>query len=295
MLTHVTVVPPPGAAWPEFTMPMFVPGDNGLFISKVEGLTPVAQNVVTKDYGVGDGEYFVGKHRGKRNIVLTLGMESRGIDIEAARGELYAFFYTQSSLKLRLEFDNREDVVIDGYPETHEGDRFVSDPETQISIICPRPNFIDPTEQTETGLASNDEVGSPHLTPVEYYGDQSAGFRIRILPNPTGVTELGLLVIHTGVLGAEPGEFFTQTFMHLQASGYDEPLTVDEEFWIDSRLGRKSVYILNPTTGERRNAMKGMSGVWPILHPGLNQFEIYNDGTKTNQWDIYFNYEYGGV
>jgi len=276
-------------------MPMFVPGDNGLFISKIDGLTPVAQNVVTKDYGVGDGEYFVGKHRGKRNIVLTLGMESRGVDIEAARSELYAFFYTQSSLKLRLNFDDRNDLVIDGYPETHEGDRFVADPETQISIICPRPNFIDPEEHTETGLASNTPIALPALTPVEYFGDQSVGFKIRILPNETGDTELGLLILHTGVLGSEPGVFFTQRYLTIQASGYDDPLTTEEEFWIDSRQGFKSVYILNPTTGERRNAMKGLVGDWPILHPGLNQFQIYNDGSKTNQWDIYFTYEYGGV
>lgn len=294
MLTNVVVVAPSGVTFSDFSIPVLNPGVSGLFISKVDGLTPVASNVVTKDYGIGDGEYFVGSHRGKRNIVLTIGMESRGASVESARQSLYNYFYRNQGdfLKLRFEFDNRDPVEIIGYLETNEGDRFSQDPETQISIVCPKPNFSDPTQQTLTGTISS----SPAYVSVLNLGNQSMGFLIRIIPTPgDGFDDLGPLTYEVAVPGSAPGTYSTYRFMQIFGTGEAFPIEDDEEFWLDSRQGRKSVYILNTTTGQRRNALHGMQDEsrWPILHPGNNVFRL--TGYIPYRWDIYYNYEFGGV
>ncbi len=295
MLTNV-VVGLPLAETPGFSIPVLTPGEDGLFISKVEGLMPVASNVVTKNYGIGDGEYYTGSHRGKRNIVLTIGMESRGIDIETARGLLYGHFYTQDSLKLRFEFDDRLDVEIIGYPETHESDRFVQDVEAQISIICPKPNFIESIQQTETGTSGVD----PAMTDVVYAGDRSIGFLTQIiLPDPEDDIEIGTLIVQTGIEGDTPGEYVTSRTLEIIVGDYGGTIgsiVAGDQLWIDSRQGLKSIYIFNPTTNVRRNAMKGMTeeSQWPILHPGINKFRVSTPDV-IRDWAIFYHHEFGGV
>lgn len=296
MLTNIVVVAPPGAGWPDFEIPMFTPGPNGLFVSKVDGLTPVAKTVNTQPDASGEGEFFVGTQRGKRNIVLTIGMESRGFDVDFARNQLYGFFYTQGNLRLRFEFDNRDSVEIDGYPETHEGDRFVQDLETQISIICPKPNFIESISRTVHGGSEP----NPVMVEVINGGDQSIGFLVKVTPSgPLDDFNVGQLIFHSAVPGAIPGEYFTSRELEIYAGvASDGYWTEDDDLWLDTRKGSKSVYFLNRLTGEKQNALRGMTddSVWPILHPGLNVFSIRTPTSlATRGWDIFYQNEFAGV
>ncbi len=289
MLTNVFVGLP--SVSPGFDIPVLAPGENGLFISKIEGLTPVTANVITKNYGIGDGEYFAGSHRGKRNIVLTIGIESRGLDVEAAREQLYGYFYTLDSLKIRFVFDDRPDVEIVGYPEAHESDRFSKDLEAQLSIICPKPNFIESDLQTYTGTSG----ASPAMTDVLYLGDRSIGFLTQVIVPTSGDIEIGEISFQSGI-ESSPGVFSTSTTMEIVVGDYATPFVTGEELWIDTRQGLKSVYIYNPTTDVRRNALKNMTddSRWPILHPGLNKFRVITP-TVTRDWELTFHNEFGGV
>lgn len=291
MLTNVVVVAPPASTVDDFAIPMFYPGSDGLFLTKVDGLTPVDQTINTKEQ-VGDGDYFVGKRRGKRNIVLYIGMESRGFDVEAARDKLYGYFHSDQSILIRLEFDNRPSVVIEAYPESHDGDRFVQDLEVQLSLICPRPNFVDPTLQTPSGLTTQ----FPDWVDIVNLGKESVGFQVQITPN-VGAVELGHLVYETAVESDTPGVFVTHHTLNIEAV-YDVDIAAGEVLILDSRVGSKSVYLFNPSTGAKRNAMRGIqnSDRWPILHPGVNKFRIANPGTSVDRvWNMVFQYEYGGV
>lgn len=287
MLTNVFVGLPKIS--PGYGIPVLTPGANGLFVSKIDGLYPVAANVATKNYGIGDGEYFGGSHRGKRNIVLTIGMESRGIDVEAARAELFGHFYSLDSLKLRFTFDDRADVEIIGYLETHESDRFVQDPETQISIICPKPNFIDPVVKTYTGTSG----AAPPVTDVLYQGDRSAGFLTQVIIPTAADIEIGTITFKSAVVG----EYATSSALEVFIGGYDTPFVLGEELWLDTRQGLKSIYIYNPTTLARRNALKSMTDEsrWPVLHPGNNTFQVFTASTVIRDWVMTFQHEFGGV
>ena len=292
MLTNVVVVAKSGSGLADYSIPVLAPGANGLFISKVDGLGPVPSNVITQNYGIGDGEYYAGSHRGKRDIVLSIGMGSRSIDVDAARVELYGRFYRDNeSLKLRLEFDNRSSVEIIGYLETNESDRFVQDPESQISIICPKPNFLETILRTFTGASGV----SPAWTDVLYSGNRSVGFLTQILlPTPADI-EIGTLIVQTG-LESSPGVFSTSRTLEIFVGGYFDPVVAGEQLWIDTRLGLKSVYIYNPTNQTRRNALKKMTveSTWPILHPGINKFRVVTP-TVTRNWIVTFYNEFGGV
>lgn len=294
MVTNVVVVAPPGVAWSDFSIPVLTPGANGLFISKIDGLTPVASNVITKNYGIGDGEYFAGSHRGKRNIVLSIGMESRAVDIDAVRADLYGFFYRDQpgSLKLRLEFDDRSPVEITAYLETHESDRFVQDMETQLSFICPKPNFLESALQTYSGVSGAD----PAMTDVPYFGDRSAGFLTQIMIPSAADIEIGTVILETAVEGSTPGVYSTIRRLEIYVGDYFPEVETGEELWIDSRQGLKSVYIYNPDNDTRRNALKSMTDEsrWPILHPGPNKFRVVTPSAIRN-WEISFHNEFGGV
>lgn len=294
MLTKVILVAAAGTTLENFEMPVLVPGEDGFCITKVDGLNPVPINVNTKVYGGGEGEYFIGQTRGKRNIVLSFAIESRGYNVDTIRNLLYGHFYTQGNLRLRFEFDNRDPVEIDAYPETQEGDRFVQDVEDQISLICPKPNFVSPDVQSDSGVTAID----PAMTELVTLGDRSVGLAVKIIPAIGYENAIGNLVYETAVEGDTPGVYVTDHKLDIFPSDYDPALVAGEELWMDSRLGRKGVYIYNPTTGAVRNALKGMTNAsrWPILHPGPNKFRVYTpDAAIAHAWEVFWYDEFGGI
>jgi len=302
VLTQVTRVTPPGSTYPEFVMPVLVPDSTGLFISQIEGLEPVPENITTKAFAGGSGEYFVGRQRGKRNIVLHFGMESQGYDAGAVRESLDGNFYSDgdSEITLRFEFDDRDPVLISGFAETIEGDRFSSDLDFQISVICPKPNFIAETVSTATGFTDAD----PAWTTLTTLGNRDCGFAVKLIPEAGLEDNIGNDMTYiSGVESATPGVYIHQRALEINPHTADlpDPMVAGEEFWMDSRLGQKSVYIYTPSTGAVRNALRGMTqdSQWPKLFPGPNGFRITNPywaaGVHPMAWTAYWYDEFGGI
>jgi hypothetical protein len=174
MVTSVVAVAPPGASWPDLTIDFTgLPGQvlAGLGIT---GIEPVAAAVQTRSYGVNDGEFHTGSKVGKRNIVLTVGLVTSD-----ARDLFYAYFLPKNAIKLRLNFDDREFVEIDGYVETTTpGGRFTEMPELptmQVSIICPKPNFLSELKTIE-GVAGQ----VPAEVDLPYSGTTNGGFFLNL-------------------------------------------------------------------------------------------------------------------
>jgi hypothetical protein len=283
-------------------MPVLSPGENGMFIDHIDGLGPVDDNIITKAFGNGSGEYFVGRQRGKRNIVLHFGFESRGHDVAAARNELIRTFYTVGSTTslLRFIFDDGASVDIEGYLETEESDMFASDSECTLSIICPKPNFRSTTMSLATGVTDHD----PDLTDLTNLGNRETGIAVRLIPL-VGHEDLFAndVIYETKIATATPGVFHTINRLHINAQTSDlpDPMQPGEEFWIDTRLGKKSVYIYTPSTGAVRNAMRGMTSdsTWPKLYPGTSKFSVAIDywaqGVHPMDWTAYWYDEYGSI
>lgn len=118
-------------------------------VFSVTGLNPPNANVNTSVNASFDGSTFKSSRLNERNIVISLTVEG---DIEANRIELYN--YIKSKHECTVYYKNgKRDVSIKGYVESFECDLFEQKQKAQISIICPKPYFLDRSE-THVNFAS---------------------------------------------------------------------------------------------------------------------------------------------
>lgn len=113
--------------------------DGRNYETTASGLSPVSANIVTTTVAGMDGARFASSKRQKRNIVLMI-YPMR--DIEANRLLLYRYICTKKWIRTFIKNGTR-DVYIDGYVESFEADLFDKTQVAQVSIICPKPEFID--------------------------------------------------------------------------------------------------------------------------------------------------------
>jgi hypothetical protein len=143
----------------------------------VDGLEPVAANVLTRAYSGQDGEFPNGATVGKRNLVAKIGLL-----LPTSRDVLYAYFLPKNDIKLRLDFDYRDPVFIDGTVENHvPAGRFSDAPELptmQVSIICPKPNFLSELHTINDWTDATEESDVPVNVP--YSGTTGGGFFLQI-------------------------------------------------------------------------------------------------------------------
>lgn len=301
MLTQISLINPPVLGTANLEMPVLAPDENGMFIDHIDGLGPVDDTITTKAFGSGDGEYFVSRSRGKRNLVFHFGFESRGHDAAAMRQALIKSFYTQgtNAFTLRFQFDDGASVDIDGYLETEEGDRFSSDPDCTLSVICPKPNFRSTIQSTAFGQTDHD----PALTDMVNLGNRDMGFAVKLIPLAGSESYFAGDVVYESKLETSPGVYDKIHTLSVNAQSADlpNPMQPGEEFWIDTRLGMKSVYIYTPSTGAVRNALRNMDSdsSWPRLYPGTNKFSIaidyWDQGVHPMDWTAYWYDEYGSI
>lgn len=107
-------------------------------ITSVEGLSPPTANINTAINANFDGSTFQSSRLNERNIVIMLAIEG---NVEANRISLYQ--YIKAKKKCTIYYQNgSRDVSIDGYVESFEIGIFEEKEMVQISIICPRPYFL---------------------------------------------------------------------------------------------------------------------------------------------------------
>lgn len=147
-------------------------------VRNIDGLQPVKADIQTSPYAIQDGGFFQSSRTGGRNIIVTLGYGYPSLTnktIETLRRELYSIFPPKSMVKLRFFNDDLayKTTEIIGYIETHEPKLFTKEPEVQISIICPKPNFNELQTLTRTG-ATRESIDFP------YRGDADVGFVVNL-------------------------------------------------------------------------------------------------------------------
>lgn len=255
-----------------------------LHIRKAEGLEPVKADVNTLGYSSLDGETYTGSHAGKRNIVLTVGLNTRYgyASVEQARRQVYAYFMPKTMLELWFVTSGRPKTKILCYVESCENDRWSQDPTMTISLICPKPYF----QSTQLGLVT----GMSNLSPVPqefiYNGD---------------------------VIAPVVFDF------HLGGIAYSGPVTLEtrgvETTW--RKLGLASIDIpsnkylyINTTPGAKELTLKGESAtlpttnllgkktdesVWTYLVPGVNRVQVRTTETRSRPWALRYYEQYGGL
>lgn len=301
MLTTVTVVPPPGAFWPSLAIPVQTPNPDGAFAAKVNGLEPVQAEISSSGYNRLDGEFYIGSRVGKRNIVLDLVLENREISISDIRQALYGYFTPKMNVLLQFDFTDRDPVQIEGWVESFIHDRFSEDPEAQVSIVCPKPNFVGVEEQTITGIS---EVGTdPPLTDVLNIGDRMVGFQLRII-NPNDEEFNGDIKIQRLIEGSTPGEYFSTQEMYLAGVILEYDAVNGHYMWVDTNQGQKVAEVRDGSDNDATwaNLLGGMAedSTWPVLWNAMNKFRVVTTNTTGwaglhLDWILKFYYQYGGI
>jgi hypothetical protein len=281
MITKMEVFSP-NPSVPELPVAGFMPSSDPIQIRDIQGLGPVKAEIATTPFATGRGEIFQGGSTTKRNIVVTLGLHPNWVDqsMTSLRQMLYRYFMPELWTKLRFISDDLPVVGIDGVVESFEPNMFSQDPEIQVSIICPKPDFI---EVDTTLVYGTVDDGTTEVV-IDYVGSVSTGFELRILSSVALPTYLGdLTIVNNSVSGAQ--------------SFQAQAVTVDSDMYFMINTVRSTRRIQNVyTDGQAINLLGKMvtQSKWPELSPGENVFTVAGS-TPGLDWVMgYFN-RFGGI
>jgi hypothetical protein len=259
----------------------FMPSEDPVMIRNIDGLGPVKSDITTTPSGVSRGETFQGASTGKRNIVLTLGLDPNWAiqTMSSLRQLLYAYLMPEQWCKLRFNSDEMPTTDIEGYVESFEPNMFSQDPEIQVSIINPKPDFIEIDATIYRGTV--DDGSNQHV--IDYVGTTSSGIEVRI-------DRTAELIAYSGPLTIK-----------VENSGGIQTITVDpvtvntiQSFKMSSVQGKKRVQAETILDGTITNLLKNKSGVWPELHPGENLVSI-SAAQPGQSWTLAFFTRFGGM
>lgn len=269
---------------PALSLGGFMPSDDPVVIRNLDGIGPVKAEITTTPSGTSRGETFQSSSATKRNIVLTLGLNPNWSTqtMSNLRQMLYSYFMTEQWCKLRFYSDELPATDIEGYVESFEPNIFSEDPEIQISIINPKPDFIEIDATIFKGVV---DIGGDDATWLEvaYEGNVSSGLEIRVDRSVDRPTYSGPLTISV------------ENFKGVQAIVVN-PVTIDtvKSFKMSSVQNQKRVQNEVIADGTITNLIKLMSGVWPELQPGDNLINVKADQPGQTLTLAYFN-RFGGL
>lgn len=266
---------------PALSLGGFMPSDDPVQIRNIDGLGPVKAEITTVPSGVSRGETFQGSSTGKRNIVLTLGLNPDWAvqTISGLRQLLYGYFMPQQWCKLRIFSDELPTTDIEGYIESFEPNMFSQDPEVQISVINPRPDFI----EIDTNIFTSTVDDGSNQMVVDYVGTVSTGFELRVDRTVENPSYSGPITIRV-----ENADGIKQLVV--------TPVTVNtlQSFKMVSIQGKKRVQYEAIADGAVTNLLKRMTGQWPELVPGENLVSVAANEDE-QKWTLAFFTRFGGL
>lgn len=268
---------------PELPLGGFMPNDDPVQIKEITGLGPVKADIASTPFATGRGVLYQGSSVGYRNIVMTLMLNPNYADQSMAslRQLLYRYLMPQAWTKLRFYSQELPDIDIEGYVESFEPNMFSQDPEVQVSIICPKPDFIEAYATTINGIVDDGSIEQE----FEYTGTIETGFELRVDRTVENPSYTGSLTI-TLIAHEEPQVFVV------------DPVIIDttQYFKLSTVRNLKRVSTVDYADGALANKLAQMSvdSVWAQIKPGTNVFSIAAE-EPDQVWTLaYFN-RYGGL
>lgn len=156
---------------------------------KATGLSPMSANIVTAPVANYSGARYVSSKHQTRPIVLTIYVEQ---PVETNRINLYKYFKSKDWIRVYYSNGTRE-VYIDGYVESFDCDFFTKTQTAQVSILCPKPQFLAVTPSKQNIATTLGALSFPFYEaesePVvlSHYG------RDAVLVNNTSDDEVGFI------------------------------------------------------------------------------------------------------
>lgn len=256
---------------------------NAIQVRNITGLEPVSAAVNTTPYGSVDGESYAGSSVGKRNIVLTLGLNPNWANqtMSSLRHMLYKYFMPKQKVRLRFFSDTQDPCEIIGYVESCDPNIFSKDPEMLVSIICPLPDFVGISSITVEGVVNTNGVP----VAIDYAGSVPVGFYLNIVNSP-GTPDFN-------------GQFWARNVAsELIQLGFSGWVHGDRDIRLSTVSGEK--YIHNYVFSQQRNdSILGtitQGSKWPVLEPGTNDFSVISIAGGAGQtWELTYVPKYGGL
>lgn len=286
----------PSLSFGTLTVPLYGTHDAPMAIRNITGLEPAPATVNSKPRGSLDGEFFLGTRLNKRNIVVTLGVNPNlgPQSVDDIRNNFYAYVGPTGLIGLRFNSDNRPSREIRGYVESIQNDRFSTDPQLIVSIICPDPAFLSLTAKTIKGT-SNGTTNSGWKE-FNMLGNQVVGFTLFMpLANASDIGPDERIFIETGTTIAAFSQKLYELDRVLMPGGSNLEL--------NSIRGQKFIqYSYGDTFGEGINPHSLLDNMtpeslWPYLVPGYNRVRVRtpeHTGYHDN-WVLKYFEAYGSV
>ena len=246
-------------------------------VEDISGLGPVKATIVTSKYAKVDGEQVQNVRGEMRNIVLRLGLrpDFATESYSDLRRTLYDYLMVKSSVRLRFYDTSWPTVQIEGTVETFEPVLFSKDPQCQISILCPLPDFlaVDPT--VVSGVSTSSGVN----TSIPYWGTVPTGFIFTVTP------ERNLDGFIFTCLGTEEKVF-----------EFNRPFGYGSRAEFGTEPGSKFAQIRNLSNDLVSNALASIVTYpsWPRLDPGANLVRVDLAGAAV-PWNLIYVERYGGL
>lgn len=248
------------------------PATDPIQIKGIDGLEPVNATISSTPFGAYDGEAFIGASVGKRNVVITCGLNPdwETQTVAELRGLLYAYFMPKLPVRLRFSSTHLPDCQIDGYVESMKANIFAKDPEIQVSILCLSPDFVAVEETVVNGVITDGTV----YTPIDYEGTSPTGFVISVsgsgVFSSTGIMEL--------LLKSPLPQMFSVS----------SDINHGMDLYISSITGDKYVRSISSSDGVVENLLDVMSkdSVWPQLQPGNNDMAVVTNASGAQGWQM---------
>lgn len=258
-----------------------------IHVRSIDGLGAADATIDSTPYGTIDGVTITGSTVNFRNIVLTLGFRPdipSGKSVSILRDEVYRYFMPKNWVTLTFERLGQPTVQISGQVERLEPNHFSADPEVQISILCPDPNFraLTPTVVTGTGLqASDDNAGNYSL--IEYAGNVPTGVELVIVGHTATLTDSWH--IKTSLPSAQ--DFYI----------YATALTNTAD-WLYSSVDGTKYFKKSDDTSLLNRVADGSD--WVKLYPGTNLFGFAAAGLTIASgsrptWTMTYHARFGGI
>lgn len=234
-------------------------------IKRIDGLGPVAAEVISSPNAIRPGNTFLSARDTQRNIVITFGFNPKketGNTIESLRRSLSKVFTPKMRVNLTFSDDQLGIYYIDGTVETNEPDIFAKDPEVQISILCDDPYFQKFGASDVEFVVPPVTVANPDFV-LPYESDVPTGFSIEF-DVAFSTTTFAVLFRQGGVNGYRPQ---LRIDMDFNAGDRVRISTVKGEFAVTYKRGTGTTPV---------NAMGSFSGslTGMVLEPGPNYFTL---------------------
>ena len=282
----------PRISFGSLAVPLYGAHEAPISIRNITGLEPAPATINSRPRGSLDGEYFLNTHLNKRNIVFTLGANPNlgPQSVDDIRNNFYAYVTPTKLVGLRFTSDNRPPREIRGWVESIQNDRFSSDPQLIVSVICPDPAFVSLAETTVTGILNG------AWKEFVMQGNLVTGFTLFMpLANTSDIGPDHRIYIETGTSIVEFSQKLYELDRVLMPGGSNLEMNsirgqkfIQYSFGTHFGAGINEHSLLDNMTPE---------SLWPYLVPGYNRVRVRTPDTTSyhDDWELKYFEAFGSV